>query len=103
MKINRLENKDDSPLNLNKARNVGKYFFSQIRQHDPSVRLISADVVRNFNGHEAVLTVYKLANSEYISYTVVSYKKNCYVIGFEGPEDEFRSYIGSSVFSFKIL
>ena len=103
LKISREDNDDNSPLTLNKARMVGENFFSQIQQHDPSARMTNADIIKSFNGHEAVFTLFKLTNSKVISFIIVPYNKYAYVIGFEGPEDVFRGIAGSSIGSFKIL
>jgi hypothetical protein len=103
LKVSREYNNDNSPLTLNKAMMVGERFLSQIQQYEPSARLLNANVISNFNGREAVSTLYELPDTKVIGFVIVPYKKYAYVIGFEGSMDMYRGRAGSSIGSFKIL
>jgi len=103
LKVSREYNSDNSPLTLNKAKMVGDKYLGQLQQHEPSVRILNADLIKDFNGHQAILTLFKLPGANVFSLIFVPYKQYAYVIGFEGPEDVFRGSALSSIASFKIL
>jgi len=103
MKVSRSKSDDSSPLTLNKARMMGEYILGEIQQKAPSARLLGADIIRNFNGHEAIVIRCQLPGMKMINFIVIPYNNYNYSIGFEGQNEVLRTTAAASITSFKIL
>lgn len=103
LRVSRYNRNNQLSLTPNRARLMGEYIYEEIQKKEPSAELLNADMVGDFNGHEAVAIMCRLPDKKCIHFTIVPYGKFTYEIAFEGQEDVLGTVAANSITSFQII